>query len=139
MRRPRKTNTDRAQGVSTDYEVGYRRPPVHARFKTGQSGNPKGRPKGRKKMGALLEDALNERISIREGDAVRKVSRAEATVLALISKAMKGDAKAFSTLLAFAQQSGEFEKEPPRIDYIRRIYVKPGNLRLGTAPEVWER
>jgi hypothetical protein len=51
---------------------------------------------------------------------------------------MKGDAKAFSTLLAFAQQSGEFEKEPPRIDYIRRIFVKPGNLRLGTPPEVWD-
>ncbi len=76
-------------------------------------------------MGALLQDALNERISIREGDVIRKVSRAEAAVLALLSKAMKGDAKAFSTLLAFAQQSGEFEKEPQPMEYFRRIIIRP--------------
>jgi hypothetical protein len=28
------------------YPVGYRKPPVHSRFKKGQSGNPRGRPKG---------------------------------------------------------------------------------------------
>ena len=87
-------------------------------------------------MGALLQDALNERISIREGDVVRKVSKAEAMVLALISKAIKGDAKAFSTLLAFAQQWGEFEKEPQPMQFFRRILVKPGDVLLGTAPEV---
>src|SRR5262249_28785333 len=87
-------------------------------------------------MGGLLQDALNKRISIREGDVGRKGSRAEAMVLALISKAMKGDAKAFSTLLAFAQQSGEFEKEPQPIRFTR-IIVKPGDVLLGTSPEVW--
>jgi hypothetical protein len=34
-------------------------------------------------MGTLLQDALSKRISIREGDAVRKVSRAEAMTAAL--------------------------------------------------------
>jgi hypothetical protein len=29
-----------------DYEIGYGRPPIHTRFKPGQSGNPAGRPKG---------------------------------------------------------------------------------------------
>src|SRR5205823_6157875 len=28
-----------------EYQVGYRKPPQHSRFKNGQSGNPKGRPK----------------------------------------------------------------------------------------------
>jgi hypothetical protein len=28
-----------------DYDVGYRRPPVAARFQPGRTGNPKGRPK----------------------------------------------------------------------------------------------
>ena len=133
MRKPRKIKAARAHEESADYNVGYGRPPVHSRFKAGQSGNPKGRPKGRKKMGALLQDALNERISIREGNVIRKVSRAEAAVLALISKAMKGDAKAFSTLLAFAQQSGEFEKEPQPMEYFRRIIVRPGDLLPDTA------
>ena len=29
-----------------DYEVGRGKPPLHTRFKPGESGNPKGRPKG---------------------------------------------------------------------------------------------
>src|SRR6476620_3742801 len=81
------------------YGVGYGRPPVNTRFKSGQSGNSRGRPKGRKKMGDLIQDALSKRISIREGDTVRKISRREAIIRALISKAMKGDAKAFATLI----------------------------------------
>jgi hypothetical protein len=84
----------------------------------------KGSPK-RKKMGTLLEDALRERISIREGDAVRKVSRAEAIILALILKAMKGDAKACATLIALTQQSGEFERDPQPFERIERVIVYP--------------
>ena len=30
---------------SDDSRVGYKRPPMHSRFKPGQSGNPKGRPR----------------------------------------------------------------------------------------------
>jgi hypothetical protein len=107
------------------YEVGYRRPPVNTRFKAGQSGNPKGRPKGRKKMGTLLQEALRERIPIREGDVVRKVSRAEAIILALILKAMKGDAKACATLIALTQQSGEFERDPQPFKRIQCVLVRP--------------
>jgi Family of unknown function (DUF5681) len=107
------------------YVVGYGRPPVNTRFKAGQSGNPKGRPKGRKKMAALLQDALDKRIPIREGEALRKVSRAEAIILALLSKAMRGDAKACATLIALTQKSGEFERDPQPFTEIRRVIVYP--------------
>jgi hypothetical protein len=95
---------------------------IHA---SGQSGNPKGRPKGRKKMGMLLEEVLNERIPIREGDKIRKVSRAEAAVRALMQKALRGDAKAFATLIALTQQSGEFERDPQPFGRIERVIVYP--------------
>jgi hypothetical protein len=39
-----------------DYKVGPGRPPLHTRFRKGQSGNPGGRSK--KKPHALLADAL---------------------------------------------------------------------------------
>jgi hypothetical protein len=29
-----------------DYKVGYKKPPLHTRFKKGQSSNPRGRPRG---------------------------------------------------------------------------------------------
>jgi hypothetical protein len=41
-----------------EYAANYRKPPVHARFKKGQSGNPRGRPA--KNLPALLAAALNE-------------------------------------------------------------------------------
>jgi hypothetical protein len=45
-----------------DYEVGRGKPPVHTRFKKGQSGNPRGpRPKN---LPALLVEALNEKVTV---------------------------------------------------------------------------
>ena len=128
MIKPRK-NAGYAGKRPHRYVVGYGRPPVHTRFKAGQSGNPKGRPKGQKKMDALLQDALSERISIREGNVVRKVSRAEAMILAFISKALKGDAKASATLIALTQQSGQFEADTRQFDAIEWIIVDPASAR----------
>jgi hypothetical protein len=41
-----------------EYAANYRKPPVHTRVKTGQSGNPRGRPK--KNLPGLLVAARNE-------------------------------------------------------------------------------
>jgi hypothetical protein len=49
-----------------DHESGYRvgpgRPPLHTRFRKGQSGNPGGR--STKSLPALLADALNETVVV---------------------------------------------------------------------------
>ncbi len=42
------------------YDVGYRKPPKHTRFKPGQSGNPRGRPKGTKNLKTDLIEELGE-------------------------------------------------------------------------------
>ena len=49
-----------------DYKVGPGRPPLHTRFRKGQSGNPGGR--SQKKLHALLADALSEQVSITVAD-----------------------------------------------------------------------
>ena len=45
--------------------VGYGRPPVHTRFKAGQSGNPRGRRKGQRNVHTVVDEALSQRITIR--------------------------------------------------------------------------
>src|SRR5438045_2771148 len=42
----------------TNYAVGYCRPPLHTRFKPGQSGNPSGRVKGSKNLKSLFHQTL---------------------------------------------------------------------------------
>lgn len=81
-----------------NYEVGYGKPPVHTRFKPGRSGNPKGRPKGTKNLKTDLLEELSERITIREGDHTRKVSKQRALIKNFVARGLKGDVR-LSTLL----------------------------------------
>ena len=51
--------------------VGYSNPPKHTRFKTGQSGNPRGRPKGALNMATVLARTLRSTLWSHKGAADR--------------------------------------------------------------------
>src|SRR5690349_12273121 len=90
------------------YEVGYCRPPLHSRFKPGQSGNPSGRAKGSKNLKTLFHQILNEQIPLIDGSQSRKVTKPEAIMRRLIIGAVKGDTRSVMTLMRIAEQTGEF-------------------------------
>jgi hypothetical protein len=83
------------------FEVGYGKPPKEHRFKSGHSGNPKGRPRGAKNKpkaldpahqptdGLILEEAYRP-VTIREGDKVIELPAIQAAVRSLAIAAMKG-------------------------------------------------
>ena len=93
-----------------DYGVGYCRPPEATQFKKGQSGNRRGRPKGTKNIATHLNEILQERISVREGGKVRTMTKAEAMLQKMAHKAMMGDSKALSSIIAMARMSGLFDQ-----------------------------
>lgn len=96
---------------SVESKVGYKNPPVHSRFKPGQSGNPSGRAKGSENLKTLFNKILSEQVSLRDGAGVKKVSRAEAVLRSVVFGALKGDVRNLAMLLRVAELTGEFRDE----------------------------
>ena len=85
------------------YEAGRGKPPVHTRFKPGQSGNPRGRPKGSSSMATLLEAELSRRVTVSENGRRVTVSKRELVAKQAVNKAAAGDPRMLMLLL---KQSG---------------------------------
>jgi len=82
-----------------EYEVGYGKPPKNTQFRKGQSGNPKGRPKGSKNLVALIHEALNQPISVREDGRSRKVPASAAIAKRMVHGGLAGNPRAIDQLL----------------------------------------
>jgi hypothetical protein len=91
--------TNHSDGEVTAPRVGYGRPPKHAQFPKGRSGNPNGRPKGSKNFGLVIENELNTKIPINENGKRKSITKREAVAKQLVNKAASGDAKAIPILL----------------------------------------
>jgi hypothetical protein len=98
------------------YKVGRGRPPAESRYKPGQSGNPLGRPKGSKNLRKAVEEILTDKITIREGNKRRRVSRLEAIFRVCTEQALKGDHRAIRTVCATAVDFGLLNERPLALD-----------------------
>lgn len=105
---------------SSDYDVGYGKPPVATRFKPGQSGNPRGRRKGaaRKAVPALNDERLKtiileeayRTISINDQNGQLDIPMAQAVVRSLAVNAAKGNQRAqrlFTQLLSAVEKDNK--------------------------------
>lgn len=90
----------------SDYAVGFGKPPEHSRFQPGQSGNPKGRPKGALNLATALNRALKEKVFITEGGQRKQITKLDATIKALVNRAVKGDARAVQQMLSLGPLVG---------------------------------
>ena len=82
-----------------DHFIGYCKPPKHAQFAKGKSGNPKGRPKGSRNFSTLMRDELNVKIPIIENGHRRKITKQEAMAKQLANKGAAGDLKAIPMVM----------------------------------------
>src|ERR1700746_3289577 len=80
-----------------DSEVAGGKPPLHTRFKKGQSGNPRGpRPKN---LPALLVAALNEPVVVSANGESRQITKREAVIAQLVDKSTGADLRATKMLI----------------------------------------
>jgi hypothetical protein len=98
---PSKRGKASERGKATT-ETGYGRPPEHARFKPGKSGNPKGRPKQSRNLKSIIQQALTSTVTVRENGRLRSVSKIEGVVLSQLERALKGNEKAALAVLRMA-------------------------------------
>ncbi|MFC2950591.1 DUF5681 domain-containing protein [Marinicaulis aureus] len=76
-----------------DYDVGYKRPPKHTRFKKGQSGNKKGRPKGSRNMTSILAEVMAQKVMIKINGRKKLVPLREAWAHQLGAAALRGNVR----------------------------------------------
>lgn len=85
--------------MSSDYQIGYGKPPQHTRFRKGESGNRRGRPKGTQNLKADLLAELGEQVLVREGQVEKRISKQRALVKSLLAKGIRGETRASAILL----------------------------------------
>ena len=92
------------------YKVGPGRPPREYQFKPGQSGNPKGRKRKKQSLlpdlKRLFEQALSEKVTLRQGEKERTLTMAEAGIKQLVAQFARGDRHARRDLFAYAEMLG---------------------------------
>jgi hypothetical protein len=102
-----RVNTDPSD---PEYRVGPGRPPKEYQFKPGQSGNPKGaRRKPRSiapDLKALLKRALSGKVTLRQGEQEKIITKAAAGIEQLVNQFAKGDRHARRDLIALAERLG---------------------------------
>jgi hypothetical protein len=90
--------------VDPPYRVGNKKPPLHTRFKPGQSGNPRGRPKGRFDLGRMLMEELGRSISAMKNGKQLKITNQRLFVSSLVKDAITRGPQAKALLLKTIQQ-----------------------------------
>ena len=94
------------QSDSSDYKIGYGKPPRHAQFRKGTTGCPTGRPK--RPPGICIKEILDGDQRGKNGEVI---SRREAYVIALVNEALRGNQKAFSKFMKLMHRSGLMRRE----------------------------
>ena len=100
----------------TNTRGGYGNPPENTRFKTGRSGNPKGRPKGTLNMGTVLERKLREKVVINENGKKKTLTKLEAAINQLTNKAASGELRALQLLAKLVSTAEERIVQQPAAD-----------------------
>ena len=95
---------EQATSKTRTYQVGFAKPPIAARFRKGQSGNPAGRPRGSKNISTILEQELEQRVVIRENGKQRRVTKRRASMKQFVNKAIAGDPRALQLLINYLRE-----------------------------------
>ena len=91
------------------YKVGYGKPPVHHRFRPGQSGNPHGRPRKARNLDSVVVQAMARPT----GRGRHRKTNFETVVAELVDNAIAGHVPSLVKVLQFMQSYDTLEEPSP--------------------------
>jgi Family of unknown function (DUF5681) len=142
--------------LSAEELVGYGRPPKAYRFAPGKSGNPGGRRKNTRRVGAILQDVIRQKVTITENGTTRRVPAIEGMIRRLTNDALRGDASAMKLLLSLVDRYSDSQETTlkladmlaedwdilaqylPRLDGREQEASPAGQLNVGPEPKATE-
>jgi hypothetical protein len=109
-----------------EYPVGFKKPPLHTRFK---KGNPGGRPRAARNLKTVLAEALERRITVAGEDGKRRwISKRELGIARLADRFAEGDRHAIKLLLDLVleveRRTPPEPAERPPLDDADRIVIE---------------
>ena len=120
--------------------IGYGKPPVHSRFKPGESGNKKGRPKFRPVLvndEQAMHDTLFQQMTFTVGGKRVHKSPYEVVLHQLMKAAMNGNLAASRTLLAFVTRVNSRKPRMPQLEEMSDrelntflLFIKAARMKL---------
>jgi hypothetical protein len=95
IRPPRPLSAEQKAAITkADYDQGFGKAPKTARFKKGQSGNPKGKPKGARSLRTDVLAVADLKVQVTTPAGVQTTTIQHAIMLAVAARATKGDVRA---------------------------------------------
>jgi hypothetical protein len=131
-------DNDRRSESDHEYEVGYRRPPRHSRFKKGQSGNARGKTRGTKSIATLFKQALLATVPVIQNGRQTKPTKLWFILAQLINQAVRGQYASIRLVLRYSgldRRLSEPERESQGISPQNRELLR--RAQLGDKPEVF--
>ena len=109
-----------------DYEVGYKKPPRHSRFKPGNRANPHGRGKRKQRTeAAIVHEIMTQRVTFVEGGKSKRAPRIALMIKRLGAAALNGDVGAAEALLKIRKN---FEKHPAIEPVVVRLIASHSSI-----------
>jgi hypothetical protein len=112
-------HTSQPPPSSSQYDIGYGKPPKHSQFPKGKSGHPSGRPKA--PTGISIKEILDGDQHGKNGEII---SRREAYVIALVNDALRGNQKAFSKFMKLMHRAGLMRREDVNRPFVIRVPMR---------------
>lgn len=102
--------------------VGFMNPPKNTQFQRGKSGNPRGRPRKPKDNNTILQQVLDRKVRLREGD--RQITIRNALISKLRELSLQGDKRALALQRKIMDEAGLATADAQRSGEVKERVLK---------------